>query len=135
MRSRVSPVEVARRGMCALLLGMTVITACSPSTHAGVTTVPQPEVSDSDVNRWLAFYRDQFDAFKGSVLPPTDSHPEAAKQAYQRAAAEWADKVNRAQTNTYLLGAGIGLAAVLLITLVATASTPDYSFSRAPCCP
>jgi hypothetical protein len=107
-------------------MGTTALSGCGVSgMHPGVTSVPLPEAMEQDSNKWFAYYQDQFDAYKGAVLPPSDQSSAAVKQGYQRAVVYWGDKVGRAKTNTFLLTLGILVGAPLLIVMSAGGSVGD----------
>jgi hypothetical protein len=92
--------------------------SCTASQHAGVITIQQPSITESDESAWYDYYADQLDAYKGGVLAPTDQYPKAAHKAHQRAKADWDSKVGDARLRTLLVtgAAVVGILALLVIT-------------------
>jgi len=99
----------------------------SVSRHRGITTVPQPTSTEQDVGKWFAFYEDQFDAYEGTVIPPSSSASDAQKQGYQRAASDWQRRLTDKTWKQGFIWAGIAVGASLLLGLLAAGvSTPGY---------
>ena len=91
---------------------------CSASSHMGIVTIKQPDkIACRDVNTWAAYYKDQFDAYKGNVIAPDDSYAPEAQQGYQLGALDWQNKVSKASTNSYIAAgaATCGLLGILAI--------------------
>jgi hypothetical protein len=86
-----------RRAAAVLLLfGLTALPGCiSVARQPGVATVPQPSATEQDQAKWLAYYRDLFNANQGVVLAPSETAIAAQRQAYQQAAAEWTTRTDR----------------------------------------
>lgn len=98
----------------------------SVSRHRGIATVPQPTTTEQDAGRWYAFYEDQFDAFEGTVLPPSDSANDAQKQGYQRAASDWQRRVVSKAWKQSFIWAGLAVGVSLLTIVLVGASAPTY---------
>ena len=103
------------RAITALLVVSTFI-SCTASQHAGITNVKEPPLSESNQSVWFLYYQDQFDAFKGNVLSPSDEYPQSAHQGYEQAKDEWNNKVNRAKGRTTLIYICAG--AVLIVGVI-----------------
>jgi hypothetical protein len=95
---------------------------CSVSTHPGVTTIAKPSQNENTEAVWLNYYQDQFDAYKGAVIAPTSEYPDAAKQAFQRAASEYQNKVVTAANKTQLSWLGGSILVAIIIVLFNTES-------------
>jgi len=98
--------------------------SCTASQHAGLINVKEPPLSENDQSAWFLYYQDQFDALKGTVMPPGDQYPEPAHQGYKQAKDEWNKKVSQAKGRSALLyicggiGFGVGVLYVLSFMFV-----------------
>lgn len=95
----------------------------STSQHAGIVTVPRPATTEQDANTWFMYYRDQFDAFEGAVLPPSAESPDVEKQAYQRAAGDYRARASRNAFLNPLIGGGILFVGIALLVAVISPSS------------
>ena len=102
------------------LLVVSMFISCTASQHAGVTTIIEPPLSENNQSAWFLYYQDQFDAFKGNVMSPSNQYPEPAHQGYEQAKDEWNKKVSQAKGKTTLLficgGVGVGVGALFVLS-------------------
>lgn len=108
-----------------MLLGMISMTGCasmmhppSISQHPGVAVVPKPSIQEKDDLVWADYYKDQYDAYEGHVMPPSDQYPESAKRGFYMAKKDWETKYAKAvqdQQNQRILAlVGLGVLGFVL---------------------
>lgn len=118
------------------ITGLVVIFAllfsgCAASMHPGQVSVEKPSRTETNEAVWLNYWQDQFDGYKGNVIPPGPEYPEASRQAYQRAKIEWDGKVQNAQGKTTLLVWAVGgvvslVTFLVLLNNIQSAGDTDY---------
>jgi hypothetical protein len=113
------------RSIVPILIASILMMSCSASQHAGKTHMKRPPMTETDGEKWYAYWQDQFDAKEGKVIAPGSKFPEIARNAYTLALADREKKEQTASFNTIftILGGVLGIS--ILIAVITASSVPD----------
>ena len=102
------------------VVATSLLSSCSASNHAGEVLVDEPSMNETNAEKWLAYWRDQLDAFKGDVNRPTaEKYPAIAIETYHEAREEYRRKEKDAQISSTLVAVGFGIIFVGLVVALA----------------